>query len=267
MKKPKPFSTEADLCKRFISALPEGWIAYAESCGWDILLVRKSDGFQIGIEAKLRLNTEVISQAIEEYGAFSAGRPGPDCRAVLVPACEPGGFSRICKYIGLTIIYVRSEAEIEDAKKRHYYKPMIFEPGLPEVLHGRNEEEWYEWAPARRHDLPAYVPDVIAGSPSPVQLTSWKIAAIKIAISMERRGYLLRADFKHVNIDHRRWLPSANGWLMLDGGVYRAAPGFPDFRAQHPRNYEEIATDYDKWKPVDPLGPLPLAQPKQGGML
>jgi hypothetical protein len=265
--KEKPFKTEAELCARFISALPDGWTPFAETCGWDILLVRGADGFQIGIEAKLRLNTEVISQAIEEYGAFYADHPGPDCRAVLVPSCEPGGFERICKYIGLTIIYVKSDAEVDEGKRRYYDTPKVFEPGLPGDTHGTNDRKWFEWAPARRHDLPAYIPDVIAGSRSPIQLTSWKIGAIKIAIILERRGYLLRSDFKHVNIDHRRWLPSGNGWLVLDAGVYRAAVGFPDFKTQHPRNYEEILADYDKWKPADPVGPSLLPEPKQEDLL
>lgn len=246
--KARPFKTEAEMCARFIAAIPSEWTAYAECCGWDILLVRRSDGFQIGIEAKLRLNTEVISQAIEEYGAFSATQPGPDCRAVLVPSCEPGGFGRICEYIGVTIIYVTPESS-DDESRSYGHKPKIFEPRLPGDRNGINERYWYELAPAARHKLPDYVPDVVAGSPAPVRLTSWKIAAIKIAIILEKRGYLLRSDFKHINIDHRRWLPSGNGWLVLDAVGYRAAVGFPDFKAQHPRNYDEIAADYDRWKP------------------
>lgn len=265
MKRAKPFATEADLCARFIAAIGPDWTAYNETASWDILLVRKVDGFQIGIEAKLRLNTEVISQALEDYGAFYADHPGPDCRAVLVPADSQGGFGRICEYIGLTIIYVRSEQQVKDGTS-FGYKPKIFEPGLPGDKHGINETEWYEWAPAHRHKLPDYVPDVAAGSPSPIQLTSWKIAAIKIAVILEKRGFLLRSDFKHINIDHRRWLPSGAGWLVLDGGAYRASVGFPDFRAQHPRVYEEIAADYDTWKPqVEPLPQLPLQ--KQESML
>ncbi|TAI67610.1 hypothetical protein [Bradyrhizobium sp. Leo170] len=261
----KPFETEADLCKRFISALPEGWTPYNEHAGWDILLVRNADGFQIGIEAKLRFGTDVINQCLEEYGAYDADRMGPDCRAVLVPYDAPGGFGLICAYIGLTIIRVRSQQQT-DALPR-FYRPEVFEPGLPGDKHGINQKHWYEWAPAHRHRLPDYVPDVVAGSPSPVQLTDWKIAAIKIAIILEKRGFLIRADFKHVNIDHRRWLPSGNGWLVLDGGVYRASRGFPDFKVQHPRVYGEIAADYDKWKPADPVGPLPLPEPKQEQML
>ncbi len=259
MVKVKPFRTEADLCARFIAALPQGWTAYAECRGWDILLVRVDDGFQVGIQAKLRLNTDVVSQAIEEYAGYSADRAGPDCRAVLVPSDQQGGFTRICRYIGLTIIYVQSDAEIE--KTRHYgHKPKVFEPGLPGGKYGTDDNEWYEWAPAKRHDLPDYVPDVVAGSPAPVQLTGWKIAAIKIAIVMEKRGYLVRADFKHINIDHRRWLASGNGWLIVDGGVYVASAAFPDFKLQHPRNYLEIAADYERWKPADPIG---LLLPKQ----
>ncbi|PDT77216.1 hypothetical protein [Bradyrhizobium sp. C9] len=269
MPKPKPFTSEVELCKRFISSLPEGWTAYPETCGWDILLVRKADGFQIGVEAKLRLNTEVISQALEEYGSFYADHPGPDCRAVLVPADSQGGFGRICKYIGLTIIYVRSEEQVESQKSYYGWRPKAFEPGLPGDRHGTNDDEWHEWAPAKRHILPDYVPDVDAGAPSPVQLTSWKIAAIKIAIILQKRGFLVRADFKHVNIDHRRWLPSGAGWLILDRGVYRAAVDFPNFKAQHPRVWDEIAADYEAWKPADPLAP-PLTsapEPKQESML
>lgn len=262
MPKEKQFASEADLCRRFVSALPEGWTAFNEVGNWDILLVRNEDGFQIGIEAKLRLNAHVISQALEEYGSFYADGFGPDCRAVLVPDGDAGGFGLICKYIGVTIITVKSAEQCEESKRRFgsfYYDKQVFSPRLPGDDRG-NEENWHEWAPSRRHPLPDYVPDVDAGHPSPMKLTDWKIGAIKIAIIMEKRGYLTRSDFKHVRIDHRRWLPSATGWLKLDRGVYRAAPGFPDFRKQHPRNYEQIAADYEKWAPKDeglPLAPRP----------
>lgn len=259
MKKPKPFATEADLCRRFIAALPEGWTAYNETCSWDILLIRNADGLQIGIQAKLKLNTHVISQAIEEHGRWSADRAGPDCRAVLVPWGE-FGFELICKYIGVTIIHVKPESDVS------YRWNSVFDPHLPGSDYGR-EEDWAEWAPAERHQLPDYVPDVVAGSPSPVQLTSWKIGALKIAVILEKRGFLLRSDFKHVGIDHRRWLPSGGSWLALDAGRYIKGRHFPHFKRQHPRVYEEIAADYEKWKPEDPIGPLPLPEPTQEPLL
>jgi hypothetical protein len=251
MKRTKPFATEAELCARFIAAVGADWTPYAETAGWDILLVRKADGFQVGIEAKLRINAHVISQALEEYGAFAADRSGPDCRAILVPEEDAGGFDLICTYLGITIIRVL-EKQRDHCGGGVVYRSAAFSPALPKPPDhaGDNYRHWHEWAPARRHELPDYVPDVAAGSPSPIQLTHWKICAIKIAVILEKRGFLVRGDFKHVNIDHRRWLPSGAGWLRLDAGRYLRAPYFPDFKAQHPRVYDEIAADYDSWKPV-----------------
>ena len=54
------FAKESDLCAAFLASLPEGWTAYPETAGFDILLGREVDGFQIGIQAKLRLNAKVI---------------------------------------------------------------------------------------------------------------------------------------------------------------------------------------------------------------
>lgn len=261
MKRAKPFATEADLCARFISAIGPDWIPYPETASWDLLLVRKVDGFQIGIQAKLKLNTDVINQALEYHGTWDVDRMAPDCRAVMVPADQGGGFGLICKYIGLTIIKVNAERP-QGERAWPWHKREIFEPDLPKLGTtgwGDGTQDWFEWAPTHRHRLPDYVPDVAAGSPSPVQLTDWKIAAMKIAVILEKRGFLVRGDFKHINIDHRRWLPSGAGWLTLDGGVYRKSKFFPDFKRQHPRVYDEIAADYETWKPtVEPLSPLPL---------
>ncbi|WP_210161702.1 hypothetical protein, partial [Bradyrhizobium japonicum] len=62
-------------------------------------------------------------------------------------------------------------------------------------------------------------------------------------------------------------LPSATGWLSLDAGRYIQGPHFPRFKKQHPRVYDEIAADYESWKPIDPIGPLPLPEPKQESLL
>lgn len=239
----KPFPTEAALCAAFIDSLdPRYWTPYPETQGWDILLVRKPDGFQIGIEAKLRMNTEVINQALDEYGSWSAAAPGPDCRAVLVPSSA--GFDRICKYLALEII--EPLGRVEWGPKKGKWR---FNPTLPDTLAAHGGTNWQEWAPASRCPLPAYVPDVVAGSPSPIQLTDWKIKAIKLAVMIEKNGAVARADFRHLNLDHRRWLDGK--WLRLDGKVFVPGPGFPDFRKLHPRVYGEIAADYPRWKPKE----------------
>lgn len=243
----KPFATEADLCRRFLAGVAKvgGWTSYAETQGWDILLVRDEDGFQIGIEAKLKFNLHVINQALES-GQYSVMSPGPDCRAVMVPDSEYG-FEKIAAYVGFTVIRVRPESKFG-------YGGYIFDPALPKSKDSGFSDHWHEWCPAKRHELPEYVPDVAAGSSAPLQLTDWKISAIKIAITLERRGYVTRADFKHHGIDHRRWL-SPTGWLRFIDGRY-VAGGMPDFKGQHPKAYEQIAADADKWMPTT----LPMTQ-------
>lgn len=244
MAKEKPFPTEAALCAAFIAWInPEVWIVYPETEGWDILLVRREDGFQIGIEAKLRMCVEVVNQALEEYGSFAADRPGPDCRAVLVPTS--GGFQRICRYLGVQIIEPYAMPE-QWGKRRGKYR---FMPELPARADAHTGDNWQEWCPAKRHTLPAYVPDVAAGVKAPIQLTEWKIKAIKLAILLEKHGAICRSDFKHLHLDHRRWLDGA--WLVPKGGTFVAGPRFPDLRGQHPRVYGEIAADFPQWKPKE----------------
>jgi hypothetical protein len=209
------------------------WRAYAETEGWDILLVRVKDGFQIGIQAKLALNIAVINQCLE-YGQ-SACEVGPDCRALLVPAGSGQSFQAICHYIGLTIISVLPEQT-------------RIEPKLPGLNTRSPTSPWHEWCPIKRHPLPTYVPDVVAGSPSPVRLTPWKIKALKIAALMEVRGCVARSDFKYLGLDPRRWT-ARDGWLLASSEGYVPRRNTPNFAKQHPVVYSQIKTDFDRWAP------------------
>jgi len=252
MAREKPFATEADLCRRFLEgvAKEKGWTAYNEHAGWDILLVRREDGFQIGIQAKLKLNLKVIEQTVENFYS-SPTSPGPDCRAVLVPDTE-GLNESIASHIGITVIRVRPESK--------WFKQSSFEPALPTIKDKGWRDRWHEWCPTVRHKLPEYVPDVLAGKPAPTQLTDWKIKAMKIAILLEKRGHVTRADFKAIGIDHRRWLKPAS-WLVVEDGRY-VAGNMPDFKGQHPTVYAQIVADHAKWMPA-----LGATIAKQGTML
>jgi len=249
MAKPKPFATEIDLCAAFLAAAPtDKWTAYAETAGWDILLVRKVDGFQVGIQAKLRLNVEVMTQALES-GSHWCNEVGPDCRAVLVPFACAGGWGEIAAAVGITIIRVFTQAD--RIHGRHFRN---FDPDLPDKLDDTDDcyrQQWFERAPKARCRLPEYVPDVAAGASAPLQLTTWKIRAIKLAITLERRGYVTRADFKHLGLDHRRFV-DAYQWLAVDGQRFVKGKHQMPFKAAHPRNYAEIEADAGKWMRVVP---------------
>lgn len=238
------YKTEADLCAHFIRLLPEGWTAYPETAGWDILLSRNEDGFQIGVEAKLTLNAKVISQALERYAQY--GRDyGPDCRAVLVPAGKSHDFDLIATYLGIVIIRLKPDDRYYPAR-----------PPLPLAPSKRGSEfshrDWHEWWPTERYALPAYIPDVAAGKPSPVSLTEWKIKALKVCAIIDRNGFVTKADFVGLRLDYRRWMTPGAEWLKVSevvDGIGRYVPGqyFRDFRAHHPTVYEQIKATFDDW--------------------
>lgn len=229
------FASEAELCAAFIAALPEGWTAYAETAGWDILLVR-ADGVQIGIEAKLRLNLEVIEQACVTWWG---GRCGPDFRAVLTPDGRGVLQERLGAIIGITQLRVCQGR----------FGPEIC-PSLPngDWVESRH---WHDWAPENRERLPDYIPDVVAGDSAPLQLSEWKVAALRIIALIERFGSVTRADFTALRISPSRWL-TPGGWLARTDtkGHFVVGPRCPAFKAQHPVVYPQVVADLEAWCPA-----------------
>lgn len=254
--------SEADLCARFIVAATKPgragrprWVAYAETAGFDILLVRDGDGVQIGIEAKLALNPRVVAQALPYREGWSGGtQAGPDYRAVLVPASKVNAdVKRICAALGLTVIEHRGERGGE------FYGPNAygpeFTPDLPCENAGRFlGGDWHEWAPAERCAVPEYVPDVQAGCSAPIALTAWKVKAIRLSILLEDRP-VTRADFKALQLSPTNWL-CPRGWLdPVPGarpGAWVRCDRTPNFEQQHPTNYGQIKADKDRWAPSAP---------------
>jgi hypothetical protein len=230
--KPKAFATEADLCAAFLA-----WVArehpeiraYAEWAGWDILLVYP-EGWQIGVQAKLRLNAEVLGQAAPDAYYYSTDheRPAPDYRAVLVPE-QGANLSGIASRLGLVVFSPRRrwdgliefEPHLRQAEKPDRYWP---------------RREWVDWNPINRHELPPCPTDSIAGSPCPVSLTQWKLGALAVLAELAVRGTITTKNIKS-HCDPRRWI--AGGWLEPAGdkGVWKRGAACPNFDEQHPTAY------------------------------
>lgn len=252
------FETEAALCQAFIAGIGMEWVAYPETAGWDILLVHRAGGWQIGIEAKLSLNAKVLAQAIDgrEYS-----KTGPDFRAVLVGRVVAEN-ATLARALGLTVISPKEEPPVSEwAARRLPHGPRIpaFVPSLPEAEHfirisdwwGRwhTDFAWLDQFPEARCRLPDYVPEVAAGVPSPMVLSEWKIKAMRVCIWVERSGSITRAVFRQLGIDPSRWM---NGhWLKAaaERGAWVAGPHFPaaQLRREHPNIFAKVEADYLEW--------------------
>lgn len=228
------FPTEAALCQAFVDDIKaqRGWIVYPETAGFDILLVREDTGHQLGIEAKLRLNDKVIDQILPAEWAVDTG---PDWRAVLVP--EAGGaIARLLTWAGVMILTPRRE--FGRRADGNYGDRWTFDVGTRVRRYG-NAPEWHDWNPAKRCALPEIVPQVAAGVPAPIQLTPWKIGALKVLAILEIDGCVTRKDVQACGCHPSRWC-SADGWLepLGEGRWGRGRP--PAFDQQHPAEYAEI---------------------------
>ena len=217
----RAFKTEADLCAAFIAWAErhKGVQCFAEWAGWDILLVFEN-GLQLGIQAKLRLNAEVIGQASpSEYG-WEFEYPGPDYRAVLVPSPRDG-FSYIAARLGLVV-----------------FRPGCrgFEPSLV-TRGGEGEAAWLDWNPEKRHDLPPVATDSVAGSPCPVTLTPWKLAALDVLAELAVKGAITTKLMRELGVHPGRW--TTGRWLIPaeTRGLWVRGERCPKFDEQHPTAY------------------------------
>lgn len=229
------WANEAALVATFVERVEKlrdkPWTVYAETAGWDLLLQHR-DGYQLGIEAKLSLNAKVIDQALAGATKWHS-TTGPDYRAVLVPEAKlQAHLGRICDAIGLGVI----------ALKTQYWQDLR----LPDERYAFSQ--WSNWCPEKRCELPDYVPDVTGGHAAPVQLTLWKVKAIKLMIVLERRGYVTRADMKALQISPTRWTDAWQGFLARgEDNRFVRCHRTPDLRAQHPTNWAQIEADFPKW--------------------
>ncbi len=256
MKKEPQFATEADLCATFLAwvhacsgKVKRGercpvWTPYAETAGWDILLVAE-DGTQIGIQAKLKFNMKVLAQTVPDSWAVWHQR-GPDYRAVLVPERDSTHLN-ICTALGLILF-------TPDGRPWGLDPVQEFSPDL-----GSPGSTWHWWSPEKREKLPAYVPDVVAGAAGPVQLTEWKVKALRMVALLEVQGTVNRTDFRNNHLDSRRWT-GPGGWLIPTDkpGVYARGPGL-DFDKQHPQVYQQVLAEVKAAHVAVPKPEVPAA--------
>lgn len=257
------FPTEAALCDCFLESLRAigGWTAYPETAGFDILAVYDKTGHQLGIEAKLALNAKVADQILpDHYMGYTDGVAGPDFRAVIVP-CVTDASAGIEKMLGVLGVQVWTPSKdfryVAGSAHTTYdfYRSLgphthtgakgqivRVDRRLHDVEDGPIHEwdmAWHDWNPPQRCALPEIVPMVRAGVPAPLQLTPWKIGALRVLAELELDGFVTAKSVRDCGVDARRFCAS-DGWLEQLGSGRWGRGKIPAFDQQHPEAYAEL---------------------------
>jgi hypothetical protein len=202
-----PFSTEHELCARFAEhAKSLGWSVFPETSDWDLLLVATDKtktqgvrvGDQIGVEAKLRDNVKVLSQAIPRDWDRS-----PNYYAVLVPRAS-SEFLEVAR---------RLRVDVFTACKRRW-RNYVHEWGVDFTGMLQFVVKAYRHEPEQKCWHPEYEVWTPPGVAAPCSITPWKIKAVELCHLLRERGYLTAMDFRKADVSMTRW---RNLWLTPNG--------------------------------------------------
>jgi hypothetical protein len=174
-----------------------GFKAFPETADFDVLLVATEvctgfkAGDQIGVEAKIRANIDVMYQALPRRGS------GPHYYVILVPDATHQ-YREIATALGITVVT----------------KEMInvSRPGrsiFNRIRARRHEPTALCWVPD------CEIPGMRGGIAGPKKITKWKMNAVKLCMLGVSRGYLRAQDFHEAGI--RMDLFVKNEWVKQHG--------------------------------------------------
>lgn len=241
--KPEPITKESELCEVFMREFNQidGWTCYPEAAGFDVLVVH-DDGRQIGVEAKLTLNAKVADQILPNHGDDFFGRAGPDHRIVIVSKITEAsaGIAKMLHRLGVKVLIPRDAWERTGYVRRFDLEDSLLTLEDRDVFFGR--ELLFDWSPAQRCQVPAVVSDLPAGVPSPIRLTPWKEAAIKVVALMRSQGFITVKQIAAHGMGANKWTQSGDeksAWLAKGStrGQWLETEHMPAFDKQHPDLY------------------------------
>lgn len=237
------YPTEGDLCAAFMveARKQAGWDVYPETGGFDILLVEKATGRQIGVEAKLQLNVKVVEQILPHASEWGIEH-GPDHRVVLVRNVTEAsaGLEKALEWFGVPVLqpyaYHRDQFGLErllhEDSRAGASPEWEWAPGK----YGHSSTAMRDWNPKTRITLPEYMPDVPAGVPGPRQLSPWKCAALRVLARLRLQGSITAKQIKEEGCSPTIW---TTRWLAKSEtrGLWVAGPVLPTFDTDHPGPY------------------------------
>ncbi len=243
--------SEQELCAAFIREFNKqpGWVCYPETAGFDVLVVHE-DGWQIGVEAKLKLNAKVADQVLPAIWDDQYGYPGPDYRMVIVGSITEAnlGIAKMLDMLGVSVLSPRATTEYQGGQ---------FVDGWTFDLRSWLTDRYcrnlaFDWNPAQRCEVPCVVPDVPAGVPAPLRLTPWKERALKVIATLRRQGFITVKQIAEHGISASVWTRGPSPWLVkgIERGQWIAGDKLPAFDLQHPEAYAKIAAMLESATPL-----------------
>lgn len=209
------FQTEAELCAELIAAATaQGWTAYPETAGWDLVLVR-GDGAQLGIEAKLRGSLKLAAQLANQLK-----RPdGPRWIAAAVPERQLD-FETVASALGANVLCPPWEL-------KYLRLPMA---ALDFELVGRLDPSAPLHPFREPLSLPPAPPRVEAGARSPRRADRWKAAGLRVVARIEVRGTISAQELAEIFAGQVPVCWFGQGWLVRvgigrGGALYELATG------------------------------------------
>lgn len=249
--KERLFRTEADLCAAYADeARAAGWVVYPETAGFDMLMVRPEGdahaGVQIGVEAKLTLNAKVAAQILDSVPFEEKWERGPDYRVALVGSIGgAAGIATLLQRCGVVVVAPHAGAHEGSTYSYSHLWPTdnAARPSRWQ-LGGDARCAWFDWNPKQRCELPEFVPTVAAGVPAPLQLSRWKIGALRVVAHLQIHGSISPAEIKQYGCDPSRWCRGPVRWLdPAARGRFARGGTLPRFEDQHPDVYAIVLAE------------------------
>lgn len=193
-----------------------GFRVYPETEGWDLLLVRPGDGFQVGIQAKLRPNVEVLYQTIRGSEYL---RKGPDVRAIAVPEAT-AAIVEVARALRVLVLEVSILDLASSSPERRHWESTRLDSRI---------ERAPVWETSGRCWVPPIESDLPAGTPAPITLSRWKVATAKICAVLRDEGSITAERLRELGGNPSTW----RAWLDPIAGT-------------KPRRYQtRILTSFD----------------------
>lgn len=251
---------EADLCALFIrefNALPD-WTCYPEAAGFDVLVVH-SDGRQIGVEAKMSLNSKVADQILPSDSDDLNAKPSPDHRLVIVSKITDAsaGIVKMLERLGVTVILPRSSWTRDGDKYTFDLAHNLLEVSGRKPFYDRY---MFDWNPPERCHVPIMATNLPAGVPAPIRLTPWKESALNVIAQLRSQGFITAKQIAGHGIGVTAWTQPAGSkpaWLAKGAvrGTWIETDHLPGFDKQHPEVYSLAVESRNTAQPQMELTP------------